>query len=70
MALYALRLQQTIQPKPVKAGLLNGHDTDRRAQPFDSLVLQMPQQLKQATMVTALDLVFRHLVTAWRKRCH
>jgi hypothetical protein len=63
-------LKQAIKPKPVKAGLLDGHDPDRRTQPLGGLALQPLQKIKQGTMVTALDFVFRHLVAAWRKRRH
>lgn len=68
MALDAFCLQQTIDPKTIKARLLNGHDPNWRTQLLGGLVLQPAQELEQATMVTALDLMFRHLVAAWRKR--
>lgn len=59
-------LQQTVNPEPVKAGLLDHHQIYRRAGPAFGPGPLFSQVLEQRWPVAALDLVFGELLSPRR----
>lgn len=68
MALDPVRHQETMDPEPVQARLLDDHDVDWHTDTPRRLVLQVHQQIEQRATITASHHVAGELGAPWRQR--